>query len=123
MTSKVVSNFLYRTASIQVSGRGGCSLAAGLVATSVVVLSCESVADAILSKRRRARSPKVSEAAGKEFGGTDEVSVAWGQVTHAVGISLISYLFWYLSRSLSFEEFRCTGRWSLYNSVTSTENW
>ena len=75
MTSKVVFNLLYRTESIYVSGRGGCYLAAGLLETSIVVLSRESAAAALLSKIRLARSPKVSEAAGGAFGGTDEVSV------------------------------------------------
>ena len=110
MTSNVIFNFMYRAASIQVSGQGGFSLVAGLVATSIVMLSFDAAAAALLSKRCLARSPKFSEAAGGALGGTDEVSVAWGRVTRAVGISLSSYLFWYSLRSISFEALRCTAR-------------
>ena len=123
MTSKVVFNFMYRTASIPVSGREGCSLVAGLVATSIVVLSRESAAAALSSKRRWVRSPKVSEAAGGSFGGTDEVSVAWG-VGDARGRHLFEFIFfWYSSRSLSLEVLRCIARWSLYILMMSTEHW
>ena len=67
---------------------------AGLVATSILVLSCDAVAAALFPKKRWARSLKVSEAVDGSFGGTDHVSVAWGRVTRAVGIStkFISFL-------------------------------
>ena len=51
---------------------------AGIVAITIVVLSCNAVADALLSKKRRVRYPKFSEVAGEAIGGTDEVSVALG---------------------------------------------
>ena len=81
---------------------------AGLVETSIVVLLHNSAAVALLLKMRRVRSPKFSEAAGGALGGTDEVSLAWGQVTRAVGISLSLYPFWYSWGSLYFEALRCT---------------
>ena len=123
MTSNVVFSFRYNIASIQASGWGGSSRVAGLAATAIVVLLFDAATSALSSKRRRVRSPKVSEAEGGAIGGTDEVSVAWGRVTRAVGISLSSYLFWYSSRSISFEALRCTAKWSLYNSMPTTEHW
>ena len=110
MTYNVVVSLMYRSASIQVSGWGGCSLVTGLVDFSIVVLLFDAAAAAFLSKRRWYSSQKVSEASGGALVGTAEVFVAWGRVTHAVGISSSSYLFWYSSRSLSFKALRCTLR-------------
>ena len=53
---------------------------AGLVETSIAVLSRDAVAAALLSRMRRVLSPKVSEAAGGAIGGTDKVYVSWGRV-------------------------------------------
>ena len=83
---------------------------AGLVATSIVVLSLNATAAALLFKRRRVLSPNVFEGEGLSMGGTDEVSVAWGRVTRAVVICLSSYRFWYSSRSIYFGALRCTAR-------------
>ena len=67
---------------------------AGLVDFSIVVLLRDAAAAALSLKRRLARSPKFSEAAGGAIGGIDEVSVAWVRVMRVVGISSCSYLFW-----------------------------
>ena len=91
MTSNFVFSMMYIVASIHVSGWGGCSLVVVLVATPIVVLSRNAAAAAFLSKSRQFRSLKVSEAAGGALGGTDEVSVAWGRVTRAVGTFSCSY--------------------------------
>ena len=115
MTSKVVFSLWNRTASVLVSGRGGCSLCAGSAATSIGVWRSNAAAAALSSKRCRACCPKVSEALCGAIRGIDKGSVAWGRVTRAVGISSISYRLWYSLRSLSFKAYRCGARWLLYN--------
>ena len=59
MNSKVIFNLIYRAVSIQVSG-----LVAGILATYIQVLSRDAAAAALLSKRRRVRSPNFYEGAG-----------------------------------------------------------
>ena len=108
ITSNVGFSLMYSVASIQESGLGNCSLVAGLVARAIVVLSGNTAAAALLLKRRRVHSPYFSKSAGGAIEGTDGVSVSWGRVTRAGGISLSSYLFWYSSSSISFEVLRCT---------------
>ena len=81
---------------------------AGLVATSMVVLSLNAAAAALSFKRRQVIYPNVFEGEGLSMGETDEVSVAWGLVTRTVSISSSSYHLWLSLRSLSFEVLRCT---------------
>ena len=64
MTYNVVFSLMYSITSIQASGWVGCSLVEGLVAMGIVVLLFNSAAGVLLLKRRRARSPNFSEAAG-----------------------------------------------------------
>ena len=64
ITSRVVFSFIYSAASIKAAGWGGVSLTAGIAETAMMVLSIYTTAASLLLKRRRARSPKVSEVAG-----------------------------------------------------------
>ena len=108
MTYNVFSSLMYIVVYIQVPSLEVCSLVAGLVATAIVLLLRNAVEVDISFKRCRMRSQMFSEAEVGALGRKDEVSVAWRRVTRTVGISSSLYIYWYSSRSLSFEALRCT---------------